>query len=104
MGLDAGLLVMPDGPDAQIGFMNPKGCLGFAQLHVGTPQLFVAPLGDVTAQNVSAFNEIVPLLPLGTAQPGEFDLGWDTGIFAERNQVAPCGPRVLPQQPADLAL
>ena len=35
---------MPDRPDAQIGLLNPKGGLGFAELNVGLPQLFVSPV------------------------------------------------------------
>ena len=35
--LDAGLFVMPDRTDAQIGLLNPEGGLGFAELNVGLP-------------------------------------------------------------------
>jgi hypothetical protein len=42
--LDAVLPVMPDRPNAQIGFLNPKSSLGFSQLNVGVPQLLVGPV------------------------------------------------------------
>jgi hypothetical protein len=41
--------MMPDRPDAQIGFLNPKSGLGFSELDVGLPKLFVSPIVDVAA-------------------------------------------------------
>jgi len=47
--LDAVLLMMLDRPDAQIGFLNPKSGLGFSELDVGLPKLFVSPVTVVAA-------------------------------------------------------
>ena len=46
---DAALFVMPDRTDAEVGFLNAEGGLGFAELNVGLPQLFVGPVVDVAA-------------------------------------------------------
>ena len=43
------LFMMPDRPDAQIGFLNTKRGLGFRELDVGLPKLFVSPIMDVAA-------------------------------------------------------
>ena len=45
--LDAALFVMPDWTHTKVGFLNPEGGLGFAELNVGLPQLFVGPVVDV---------------------------------------------------------
>ncbi len=47
--LDAVLFMMPDGSNAKIGFLNPEGRLGFSELDVGLPQLFLSPVMDITA-------------------------------------------------------
>ena len=50
MRLDPLGLVVPDRPQAQIGLVHAEGRLGFGELDVGSPQLFIAPVGDVGAQ------------------------------------------------------
>jgi hypothetical protein len=54
--LDAVLFMMPDRPDAQIGFVNPKSGLGFRQLDVGFPKLFVSPVMDVVAGHLTSLH------------------------------------------------
>jgi hypothetical protein len=49
MRLDTALFVMPDRTDAQIGFVNTEGGLGFSELNVGLPQLFVGPVVNVAS-------------------------------------------------------
>lgn len=67
------LFVMPDRTHAQIGFLNPEGGLGFAELNVGLPQLLVGPVVDVAAKNVSALAELDPIIPLWARAPIEFN-------------------------------
>lgn len=76
MRLNPILLVMPDRPDAQIGFMDTESRLGFTQLNVGPPQLLIRPLLDVTAQDVSAFGEFAPLVPFSFNIPRKLEFRW----------------------------
>jgi hypothetical protein len=71
MRLDARLFVMSDRTDGQIGFVNAEGGPRYAELDVGLPQLLVSPVVDVAAQDVSAFTELGPILPLRTFAPLE---------------------------------
>ena len=45
--------MVPDRPDRQIALVDSKGRLGLPELDVGLPQLFVAPVVDVRAQDRS---------------------------------------------------
>ena len=45
--LNTVLFMMPDRPDAQVGFLNPKSGLGFRELDVGFPKLLVSPVVNV---------------------------------------------------------
>ena len=92
MRLDAVFFVMPDRTDAQIGFVNAEGRFGFAQLNVGLPKLFIGPILDIGAQDVSPFAQPGPIIPLGALAPLKFYLGGHAAVFSERNRVAPCGP------------
>src|SRR5215471_16576460 len=56
--LDTSLFVMPNRTDAQIGFLNTEGSFGFSELNVGLPQLFVGPVVNIAAQDVSAFSKL----------------------------------------------
>ena len=47
---DAVFFLVPDGPDAQIAFLNPKRGFRFGQLHVRLPEVLIAPVGHVAAQ------------------------------------------------------
>ena len=47
--LDAALFMMPDRTDAEIRLLDAEGGLGFTELNVGLPQLFVGPVVDVAS-------------------------------------------------------
>ena len=55
--------LVPDGPDAQVAFVNSECCFGFGQLDVGFPKFFVAPVSDVGSQQITAFAQFGPVLP-----------------------------------------
>jgi len=40
MGLNPLLFLMPDGPQPQIAFLNPKRRFGFTKLDIGKPKFF----------------------------------------------------------------
>ena len=100
--LDAILFVMPDRTDAQIGFLNPEGGFGFAELNVGLPQLFVGPVVDVAAKNVSAFTELGPIIPLWACAPLKFNSRGVRSYPQSGNRVARRGAGVSFQEPPDL--
>src|ERR1700740_3530511 len=79
--LDTGLFVMPDRTDAQIGFLNTEGGLSFGQLNVGLPQLFVAPVVDIAAQDLRAFSKLGPIVPLRAYIPLKLNSGWCALVF-----------------------
>ena len=53
--LDAMFFLVPDGTNLQVGLVNAKSCFRFGQLHVRLPQILGAPVGDVGAQQITAF-------------------------------------------------
>ena len=63
MGFDALLLVVPDRADRQIGLVDAKRRFRLGELDVGGPEFFVAPLGDVGAQNVRSSAKIAARAP-----------------------------------------
>src|SRR5262245_20080292 len=79
--LDAGLFMMPNRTDAQIRFLNPEGGLSFGQLNVGFPQLFAGPVVNVAAQDVSAFSELGPIIPLRAYIPLKLNSSWRALVF-----------------------
>ena len=50
--------LVPDGSDAQVAFVNSERGLGFGQLDIGLPQFFIAPVGDVGSQQITAFAQL----------------------------------------------
>lgn len=89
--LDAILFVMPDRPDTQVGFLDAESSLGFAELDVGFPQRLLGPVVDIAAQNVGAFAEPCPILPLPPFAPVKFYPSRYRFILADRDVIAPRG-------------
>ena len=103
MRLDAALFVVPDRTDAKIRFLNAEGGLGFAELNVGLPQLLIGPVVDIAAQDVSAFAEPGPVVPLRARVPLKLNSRWRGLIFCQRDRVARRSPGVSLQPSPDLA-
>ena len=69
MSLHAVLEMVPDRAQRQIAFVDAKGSLGLGQLHVRSPEFFSAPIGDVAAQQITAFAQPGPIAPLFSLAP-----------------------------------
>ena len=54
VGLDAILTLVPDRPNVQLVFVDAESGLGLGELDIGFPQLPIASIGDVRAQQMSA--------------------------------------------------
>ena len=63
------MFVMPNRTDAQIGLLNTEGRLSLRELDISFPQFLVSPVLDVAAQDVGAFTERGPIVPLRTCAP-----------------------------------
>src|ERR1017187_1153684 len=99
MGFDTFLLLVPDGPKLQIGLLDAEGGLGLGELHVGTPEFFRAPVGHITAQQVTSFTESRPFPPAIQFLPA--DLRKAVGIRINRDFKSSRRSRVLAQQSPD---
>ena len=62
VGLDAILALMPDRAEVQLILLDAKSRLGLSELDVGLPELSVAPIGDVRAQQIGAFRQRGPIV------------------------------------------
>ena len=66
--------------------------LSFAELDVGLPQLLVSPVVDVAAQDISAFTELGPIVPLRAFAPLKLYPSATGFILADHNRVTPRRP------------
>ena len=67
VSLDPILALMPDRTQVQLIFVNAKGCLGLGELDVSLPQLSVAPIVDIRAQEIGTLREGGPIVERGVA-------------------------------------
>jgi hypothetical protein len=54
MGLNAILALMPDRPHLELVLVDAESGLGLGELNIGFPQLSIAPIADVGAQQIGA--------------------------------------------------
>src|SRR6516162_9830343 len=69
--LDAVLTLMPDRPHVQLVLLDAKGGLSLGELDIGFPELPVAPVLDVVAQEIGAFRESRPVVEGGVTSDAE---------------------------------
>ena len=62
VSLDPVLALMPNRPQVQTIFLNAKSRFGLGELDVSLPQLMVAPIADVRAQEIGPFRQRRPVL------------------------------------------
>ena len=81
MGLDALLFLVNDGPNREIGFEDPEGCLGLHQLQIELPELRGVRFGEIGAQQIPPFaaahlSELVAIQSVSKAciTLGEYDV------------------------------
>ncbi len=63
MGLDAIGALMPDGTHAQLVLLDAEGGFGLGQLNISLPELVLAPIGDIRAQQTGALPLPTPPRP-----------------------------------------
>jgi hypothetical protein len=100
MSLNAVAALTPDGAHLELILLDTKGGLGLGQLDVGLPQLVIAPVVDVGAQQIGALRKRSPVVE-GSVY---FDLETEPHRAAILNQVhleALSGTLVLLQDAAD---
>ena len=88
MSLDAIGALVPDRADVELIFLDAKGGFGLGELDVGLPQLSIAPITDVGAQQVGALGKSGPVVERGETRMG----GAPRGIPYQRDRVGDCGP------------
>ncbi len=62
VSLDAVLALMPDRAQVQLILLNAERRFGLGELDVSLPELLVAPIGDVRAQEIGALRERGPIV------------------------------------------
>ncbi len=65
MSLNAFGALVPNRAQVQLIFLDTEGCFGLGELDVGLPQLFIAPIADVRAQEIGALRECGPVVEQG---------------------------------------
>ena len=65
VGQHAILALMPDRPHVELIFLDAESGFGLGELDVGFPELPIAPIGDVGAQEITAFREGGPIVEGG---------------------------------------
>ena len=62
MSLDAFGVLVPDGAHFQLILLDAKSRFGLGELDVGLPELLIAPIADVRAQEIGALGECGPVV------------------------------------------
>ena len=71
VSLDAVLALMPDRTQVQLILLNAKRGFGLGELDVSLPELLVAPIADVRAQEIGALRERGPIIERGVVIDAE---------------------------------
>jgi hypothetical protein len=62
MSLYAILALVSDRTDVELILLNPESDFGLRELDIGLPELLIAPIGDVRAQQIGALGESGPVV------------------------------------------
>ena len=92
MGLNAVLVLMPDRTDVELIFLDAESGLGLGELDIGLPELLIAPIVDVRAQQIGA----LMLRPAGLRNSRDF-IRLSSGLF-NRGQGAGSRCRLADQR------
>ena len=101
--LDAVLALMPDRPQVQPILLNAKSRLGLSELDVGLPQLLIATIADVRAQEIGALRERGPIVERGVVTDAEAKAR-RAGVGLQDDGEAGGGARVLLENASDLPI
>src|SRR5580692_7626664 len=92
--LNAVLALMPDRPYLELVFLNAECGLGLGELDVGLPQLLIAPITDVGAQQIGALRERGPVVEGGVVSHADAET-CRAAVRLQRNGKACRGTLVL---------
>src|SRR5438132_4774882 len=101
MGLNAIFALVPDRTDVQLIFLDTESSLSLCELDIGLPELLIAPIGDVRAQQVGALRERGPVVECGVVSDAEAETS-RAAIRLQRDCEAGGGTLVWLQDAADL--
>ena len=89
------------GRTLQLILLDAKGGFGLGELDIGLPELLIAPVGDVRAQQIGAFRERRPVVEGGVAVDVEAEAR-RAAVRLQCDREAGGGALVLLQDAADL--
>ena len=101
MGLDAILALMPDRTHVELIFLDTESGFGLRELDVSLPELLIAPIGDVRAQQIGALRERGPVVECDVANDLQAQ-ACRTAVRLQRDCEAAGGALVLLEDAADL--
>ena len=101
--LDAVLALMPDRPQVQPILLDAERRLGLSELDVGLPQLLVAPIADVRAQEIGALRERGPIVERRVVTDAEAEAR-RAGVGLQHDGEAGGGALALLENASDLPI
>ena len=93
--------LVPDRPHVQLILLDAEGRFGLGELDVGLPELLIAPIADVRAQQISALRERGPVVEQALRADVQTEAGRAAVRLAARCEAGG-GALVLLQDAADL--
>ena len=103
MSLDAVLALMPDRTQVQLILLNAKRGFGLGELDVSLPELLVAPIADVRAQEIGALRERGPIIERGVVIDAEAKAR-RAALRLQDDREAGGGALVLLEDASDLSI
>ncbi len=101
VGLDPFLALMPDRTNGQLILLDAKSRFGLGELDVGLPELSVAPISDIRAQEIGALRERGPIVERSVASDVE-PKARRAGVGLQGDREAGGGSLVALEDAADL--
>ena len=103
VSLDAVLALMPDRTQVQLILLNAKRGFGLGELDVSLPELLVAPIADVRAQEIGALRERGPIIERGVVIDAEAKAR-RAAVRLQDDREAGGGALVLLEDASDLSI
>src|SRR6266702_5210214 len=101
MSLNAVLALVPDRTHVQLIFLDTESGFGLCELDISFPELLIAPIGDVRAQQIGTLRKRGPVVERGVADNGQAETSRAV-VRLQRDCKAGGSTLVLLQDAADL--
>src|SRR3979411_20576 len=101
MSLNAVLALVPDRTHVQLILLDAESGFGLCELGIGFPELLIAPIGDVRAQEIGTLRKRGPVVECGVAGNGKAET-CRAAVRLQRDCKASGSTLVLLQDAADL--